>query len=346
MRHRFAQPLRGKRSAHLIAQCGWLRKVAREVASGQRWRDAVVSVETRHLFSNVGLKLQIAPPWRDHCDQALPLRSAHRSLARDWNTRRPLCLGHVDRNAREKLRLLGVRNAHTDQLAYTLRTEGEFTRLADRFRITVELTATDRAARPCRDKSRNLIRCEWRKVELLAALKAVRRLRAETVSLCAASNRCWGEDRALNDHALRGGGNLTRGASHHASEGECGTLIGNHKVARIKRSLNMVERLKLLLRLRQANLDPRANSGSIKRVGRLPEFEHDVVGRVHHVGDGAETRRLQAHLDRIWGCGNGDAIHNAQHHAWCKGRVGNGELQAIPHLTRAFSNLSRGVLHR
>ena len=95
----------------------------------------------------------------------------------------------------------------------------------------------------------------------------------------------------------------------------------------------MVERLKLLLRLRQANLDPRANSGSIKRVGRLPEFEHDVVGRVHHVGDGAETRRLQAHLDRIWGCGNGDAIHNAQHHAWCKGRVGNGEFQAIPHLT-------------
>ena len=160
MRHRFAQPLGGERGAHLIAQRDWLRKVARKVASGQRWCDAVVSVKPRHLFGNVGLKLQIAPPWWHYCEQALPLRSAHRSLARDWNTRRPLCLGHADRNAREELALFGVRNAHADQLAHALRTEGEFTCLTDRLRITVELAATRRATRPCRNQSRNLIRCE------------------------------------------------------------------------------------------------------------------------------------------------------------------------------------------
>ena len=73
----------------------------------------------------------------------------------------------------------------------------------------------------------------------------------------------------------------------------------------------MVERLKLLLRLRLTNLDASANCGAIEGVGRLPKFEHDVVRRVHHVRDGAETRRLQAHLDRIWGCGDRNAIHNA-----------------------------------
>ena len=77
----------------------------------------------------------------------------------------------------------------------------------------------------------------------------------------------------------------------------------------------MIQGLKRLITLRQPHVNLGANRATIKGMRRLPKFEHDVIRGVHHIRDGAEARRLQAHLHRIWGCADLDAINDTKHHS-------------------------------
>ena len=128
----------------------------------------------------------------------------------------------------------------------------------------------------------------------------MRCFRAQAVSLCAAANRRWGKDGALNDYARGGGRNLAACASHHAGKGEGGAFVGYDEISRIEATHLMIERLEALPLLSKANLYGIANLGAIKRVRRLAELQHDVVGRINNVRNRAEPRRLQAHLHAIW----------------------------------------------
>ena len=151
----------------------------------------------------------------------------------------------------------------------------------------------------------------------------MRRLRAQAVSLCGAANRRWGEDGALDDHARGGRCNLAARAPHHAGKGEGGAFVGDHQVCCIEAAHLVVERLEALPLLGEANLHGVAHLGTIKRVRRLAELQHDVVGGIHNVRDRAEAGRLEAHLHSIRRCGNFQSVDHAQHHMWRQGLIGN-----------------------
>ena len=119
----------------------------------------------------------------------------------------------------------------------------------------------------------------------MAALKAMGGLRAQAVPLCAAANRRWGKDGALDDHARGGWCHLAACASHHAGKGEGGTFVGHHEVSRIEAAHLMIERLEALPLLSKANLYGIAHLVAIKRVRWLAELQHDVVRRVDNVRD-------------------------------------------------------------
>ncbi len=95
-------------------------------------------------------------------------------------------------------------------------------------------------------------------------------------------------------------GDLRGRATHDPGDGERALGIGDEQGLGLELADDVVEGLEPLPGVREADDDPAsADRGSIERVDRLAELEHDVVAHVDDVADRALAGGDESHLDRV-----------------------------------------------
>ena len=110
------------------------------------------------------------------------------------------------------------------------------------------------------------------------------------------ANRHRFEPRALDQNVFRRKGNFRFAAAHDSANtyGAGTVAIGNQADCGIKRSFDAIERFDFFLRLGTPYHNRMiAHQIVVKRMQRMPKFQHHVVCCVHHVVDRGHARGLQ-----------------------------------------------------
>ena len=89
--------------------------------------------------------------------------------------------------------------------------------------------------------------------------------------------------------------NFAFGAAHHAGDGHGARRVGDHAHFVRERALDAVERAHFFARARPPHHDALLGQQiQIERVQGMAQFEHHVVGRIHHIVDRSLPQRLEA----------------------------------------------------
>src|SRR4029079_16187471 len=161
-------------------------------------------------------------------------------------------------------------------------------------------------------------------------------LAAEGIALAGSPDRHRIEDGRLDDDVGRAVLDLGRRGAHDAGDADRAAGVRDEERVRVERSLNVVERLDLLARLRApddqtvAAVGPRRDPRCVVRVDRLAELEHHVVARVDDVADRADAGGAEAHLDAIRRRPDRDAAAPAADASRAQARIAHSDPHTPP----------------
>ena len=127
-----------------------------------------------------------------------------------------------------------------------------------------------------------------------AALKAAAALRAHAQSAAGQADGRTVERRALEHHVRGALGDLALLAAHDAGQARGALLVTDDQVVGAQGALVSVQRGQRLAGMGAAHHDlPPAHLAQVKGVHGMAVFDHDVVGDIHDVVDGAKARAVQ-----------------------------------------------------
>ena len=176
-----------------------------------------------------------------------------------------------------------------------------------------------------------------------AALESLRRIGVHPEAPCTAGHRLGREVRDLQEDVAGVVGDAALEAAHHAGNADCRLGIGDHQDVRLQRDLLPVQQLQALAVPGMADLDAVLQAAQVVRVHRLAEFEHDVVGDVHHRTHRPQAGTAQAlhHPQRRGGPGR-YATNHPSDEPGARRRCGKADLEALACRRRHGLDLRQG----
>ena len=172
----------------------------------------------------------------------------------------------------------------------------------------------DRAARQRDDQAHDSVERHRRELRIDTALEAITRVRVETERAACRSRQFGIEARDLDEEISRVVGDLAVAAAHHAGDGLRLRLVRDDDARRRQRARDAVERDELFSGPRHPHDHGRtAELVKIERVNRLAELVQHVIGRIHHVADGANADGLQTSYQPVGTRTDPHAAHHRSH---------------------------------
>ena len=204
-----------------------------------------------------------------------------------------------DAHARELAHDVGGREREPEQAIGALDAQRDARRRGRGVAARLDGTRRDRAARELGEQPRRAVGRARDPRAVDAALEAIRRLAVQPVPARGEPHRGRVEVRALDQHVGGRLGDLALGAAHHARDRDRALRVRDHEIGGVELARLAVERRDRLAGRRAPHADLAARDlREVERVQRLAELEHHRVGRVDHVVDRAEARRLEPRAQR------------------------------------------------
>ena len=143
-----------------------------------------------------------------------------------------------------------------------------------------------------------------------AAFETVRRIRPEAQHARFAGNHVWLKESCFKQNVLRIIFNSAVRTAHDARKGERLLVISNDQKRIIEFAGFAIEQCEFFVRLSETNMDAAIDFGCIKRVHRLAQFHHHIVGHIHHRADRTHAAACKTpHHPRRCGRFGIDATH-------------------------------------
>ena len=318
--HYLVEPLGHEAAAHrggrrLLGRVGQ----GADAERAQIGREVVIAVEPGDLLDEVDLAPQVGPPaGYVYCDPAV-LGFAHR--------------GRADRN--QVPLELGPRQLDAQHLRHSRRPE-EDARRVRRHGPEVHRRLVQGAARGREDQLDAAAHGRLATPAVDPALEPVARLGAqvEVAPRPAGAGRVphggLEQDIAALDAHLR------VGPAHHPREADDPFAVGDRHHFRRERALDVVEGHQPLAGPRPPDHQgPAPEPGQVVRVHRLVQLEHDVVGGIHHVVDGAHPYRFQPAAKPLGRRADGSPANHGRVEAGAGFRILDGHPEAACDVRRA-----------
>jgi hypothetical protein len=245
------------------------------------------------------------PP--DLFDQINFARDIH---AERWNDDAPAVRGCGDPEieARQHACDVTVRHRRAQDCCKSLTTQCDDSRL-DLTRVDIRHAPDERTGAKVREQGQCAANSHDGRVDVGAALEARRGFCLQAEAPARGTHRGRQKPRAFEGHAGGCGRHLRRCAAHDTGNRDCAFAVGNHKHRFVECAVNTVECREAFAGARASRVQFGAGQPrDVERMHGLPHFEHDVVGDVDDVVDGANAgrresvgkpggRRRDAHID-------------------------------------------------
>ena len=151
----------------------------------------------------------------------------------------------------------------------------------------------------------------------------------------------------FQQHCGGGAGDFAVGAAHHAADADGAGRVGNQQVVGVQGALRSVQGGELFAGGGAAHDDVPVGDGvQVEGVQGLVEFQHHIVGDIHHIVDGAQAGAGQAVLQPPGGGADLDAADYRCGVAAAQVWVGDGDLRQGVRRGAVLRVVNGGDAHR